>query len=314
MRPPAGAARPSGAAPPGRAARCHRRGRDRRAPGRPDRAGILAMLGAGPHCVCEMAAALGERENNVSNHLAKLRDAGLVRASRHVADARWIYYERDEAAGRRARGARSASCDDHARRPPRPRPVLALGRRWQSPRGSSPGSSRSRWRTGSPTTCSGCRRAPARRRRRVLPVRRAQGAAAADRHRDARHLPALVRVARAGAAALAGRGVLPGRSRPRGSASSRRSAPARPCRCSSASWRPVCRWASRSRSSSPRRWSTRSRWCCCGACSARRHRDPTWSPGCRRDRRRAGHRPPAPRALRRALRVADPGGGAGPSR
>jgi DNA-binding transcriptional ArsR family regulator len=28
-----------------------------------------------------MAAATGERENNVSNHLAKLRAAGLVRAS-----------------------------------------------------------------------------------------------------------------------------------------------------------------------------------------------------------------------------------------
>ena len=64
----------------------------------PVRAGILAILRDGPHCVCEMAAALGERQNNVSNHLARLRDAGLVRASRHRADARWIYYERDEAA------------------------------------------------------------------------------------------------------------------------------------------------------------------------------------------------------------------------
>jgi DNA-binding transcriptional ArsR family regulator len=45
-----------------------------------------------------MAAALGERQNNISNHLARLRDAGLVRASRHAADARWVYYERDEAA------------------------------------------------------------------------------------------------------------------------------------------------------------------------------------------------------------------------
>ena len=66
--------------------------------GDPVRAGILALLGTGPHCVCEMAAALGERQNNVSNHLARLRDAGLVRASRHGADARWVYYERDEAA------------------------------------------------------------------------------------------------------------------------------------------------------------------------------------------------------------------------
>lgn len=62
------------------------------------RAAILALLRGGPHCVCEMAAATGERENNVSNHLAKLRAAGLVRASRHGADARWVYYERDEPA------------------------------------------------------------------------------------------------------------------------------------------------------------------------------------------------------------------------
>jgi ArsR family transcriptional regulator len=66
--------------------------------GDPVRAGILAVLADGPHCVCEMAAALGERQNNVSNHLARLRRAGLVRASRHLVDARWVYYERDEPA------------------------------------------------------------------------------------------------------------------------------------------------------------------------------------------------------------------------
>jgi len=64
----------------------------------PTRAGILAMLRGGPHCVCEMAAAFGERQNNVSNHLAKLRDAGLVRVSRGPSDGRRVYYERDEAA------------------------------------------------------------------------------------------------------------------------------------------------------------------------------------------------------------------------
>ncbi|MHB8890770.1 MAG: ArsR/SmtB family transcription factor [Candidatus Limnocylindrales bacterium] len=69
------------------------------------RAAILRMLADGPHCVCEMAAALGERDNNVSNHLAKLRDAGLVRAIRHEANARFLYYERDEAAVARARAA-----------------------------------------------------------------------------------------------------------------------------------------------------------------------------------------------------------------
>jgi len=62
----------------------------------PVRAGILAILRDGPHCVCEMAAALDVRQNNLSNHLARLREAGLVRASRHTADARWKYYERDQ--------------------------------------------------------------------------------------------------------------------------------------------------------------------------------------------------------------------------
>jgi ArsR family transcriptional regulator, arsenate/arsenite/antimonite-responsive transcriptional repressor len=62
------------------------------------RAGILRLLRDGPHCVCEMAAALNERQNNVSNHLAQLREAGLVQATRHHADARWIYYERNESA------------------------------------------------------------------------------------------------------------------------------------------------------------------------------------------------------------------------
>jgi ArsR family transcriptional regulator len=73
--------------------------------GDPTRAGILAILREGPHCVCEMAAALGERQNNVSNHLARLREAGLVRASRHKVDARWVYYERDEEVCTRAAAA-----------------------------------------------------------------------------------------------------------------------------------------------------------------------------------------------------------------
>ncbi len=66
--------------------------------GDPVRAGILAILRSGPHCVCEMAAALEVRQNNLSNHLARLREAGLVRTSRHKVDARWVYYERDEQA------------------------------------------------------------------------------------------------------------------------------------------------------------------------------------------------------------------------
>lgn len=41
----------------------------------PIRASILRLLADGPTCVCEMAAALDARENNISNHLARLREA-----------------------------------------------------------------------------------------------------------------------------------------------------------------------------------------------------------------------------------------------
>jgi ArsR family transcriptional regulator len=64
----------------------------------PVRASILALLRDGPRCVCELAAALEERQNNISNHLARLREAGLVRATRPAGDARRAYYERNEAA------------------------------------------------------------------------------------------------------------------------------------------------------------------------------------------------------------------------
>jgi ArsR family transcriptional regulator len=70
-----------------------------------NRAAILRLLRDGPHCVCELAAALGERQNNISNHLARLRDAGLVRAVRHETNARFQYYARDEAAIDRSRRA-----------------------------------------------------------------------------------------------------------------------------------------------------------------------------------------------------------------
>jgi DNA-binding transcriptional ArsR family regulator len=71
------------------------------------RVSVLRMLRDGPHCVCELATALDERENNVSNHLAKLRDAGLVHAIRHEANGRFQYYERDEAAAAAALAALS---------------------------------------------------------------------------------------------------------------------------------------------------------------------------------------------------------------
>ena len=64
----------------------------------PTRAAVLAMLRDGPHCVCEMAAALNERQSNLSMHLARLREAGLIRRALLDADARRVYYERHEAA------------------------------------------------------------------------------------------------------------------------------------------------------------------------------------------------------------------------
>ncbi len=71
------------------------------------RVSVLRMLRDGPHCVCELATALDERENNVSNHLARLRDAGLVHAVRHEANGRFQYYERDEIAAAAALAALS---------------------------------------------------------------------------------------------------------------------------------------------------------------------------------------------------------------
>lgn len=71
----------------------------------PIRASILRLLRDGPVCVCEMAAALGARENNVSNHLARLREAGLVRPVRVGTDTRRVYYERDAAGVAAARSA-----------------------------------------------------------------------------------------------------------------------------------------------------------------------------------------------------------------
>jgi ArsR family transcriptional regulator len=74
----------------------------------PTRAAIIAMLRQGPVCVCEFAATLGLRENNVSNHLARLREAGLVRRTPHEANARFLYYELDETALAAARTALEA--------------------------------------------------------------------------------------------------------------------------------------------------------------------------------------------------------------
>ena len=55
----------------------------------PVRAGLRAILRDGPHCVCVLAAALVVTLSTRSNHLARLREAGRVRASRLKVDARW---------------------------------------------------------------------------------------------------------------------------------------------------------------------------------------------------------------------------------
>ena len=46
-------------------------------------------------CVCEIEDILDLSQSLVSNHLAILRRAGLVKARRDAEDARWIFYRAD---------------------------------------------------------------------------------------------------------------------------------------------------------------------------------------------------------------------------
>jgi len=61
----------------------------------PTRLAILELLKQRTHCNCEMGGELGLPANLVSHHLKVLREAGLVRATRHSTDARWIHYSLD---------------------------------------------------------------------------------------------------------------------------------------------------------------------------------------------------------------------------
>ena len=55
----------------------------------PVRLQILEILSQGPSCVCDLAALTGKRQPYISQHLATLRDAGLVITKRQG----WnIYY------------------------------------------------------------------------------------------------------------------------------------------------------------------------------------------------------------------------------
>ena len=65
--------------------------------GDPVRASILAILRDGPHCVCNGRRARGAPEQP-QQPPRRLREGRPGPASRHGADARWVYYERDEAA------------------------------------------------------------------------------------------------------------------------------------------------------------------------------------------------------------------------
>jgi len=59
---------------------------------------IFALLTKQELCVCEIEDVLGLPQSLVSNHLAVLRQAGLVKARRDAEDARWIFYRADPTA------------------------------------------------------------------------------------------------------------------------------------------------------------------------------------------------------------------------
>lgn len=50
---------------------------------------IIAMLGPGERCVCELTESLGAGQSRLSFHLKTLKDAGLVQDRR---EGRWVYY------------------------------------------------------------------------------------------------------------------------------------------------------------------------------------------------------------------------------
>ena len=55
---------------------------------------IMALLGHGELCVCDLMAVLDLPQSTVSRHLASLRHAGLVRGERR---GKWMYYRLVEA-------------------------------------------------------------------------------------------------------------------------------------------------------------------------------------------------------------------------
>ena len=68
----------------------------------PTRARIVALLGHGEHCVCDVGDKLALSPALVSHHLRALRESGLLRERR---SGRWVYYSLDLEALERLRAA-----------------------------------------------------------------------------------------------------------------------------------------------------------------------------------------------------------------
>jgi len=58
----------------------------------PSRARVIAFLGQGERCVCDLGIALGLSPALTSHHLRVLRSSGLIRERRA---GRWVYYALD---------------------------------------------------------------------------------------------------------------------------------------------------------------------------------------------------------------------------
>ncbi|MCL4438856.1 MAG: metalloregulator ArsR/SmtB family transcription factor [Candidatus Thermoplasmatota archaeon] len=56
---------------------------------------ILSLISNQELCVCEITSIIGMSQSNASQHLAKLRSAGLVKERR---SAQWIYYSLNQEA------------------------------------------------------------------------------------------------------------------------------------------------------------------------------------------------------------------------
>ena len=62
----------------------------------PNRLRILHLLGAGTLCVCDIEEILGIQQSNLSRHLARLKQAGLVSAEKR---GQFMHYTRQTPPG-----------------------------------------------------------------------------------------------------------------------------------------------------------------------------------------------------------------------